>query len=119
MMDGTIVTTGHRTDLLASIAQSAAQHDRDGSFPFENFERLHEDRLLGLTARSQDGGSDAGLREIVDLIGDVGRACPSTALVLSMQLTHVKAAMCSSAWPEHLKAKLGRSAAGCGALVNA
>ncbi len=118
-MDGTIVSTRQRTQLLAAIAEAAPRHDRDGSFPFESFENLHEERLLGLTARIEDGGSDAGLREVAGLIGEVGQACPSTALVLSMQLIHLKAAMRNPSWPEHLKVLLGRSAAGCGALVNA
>jgi alkylation response protein AidB-like acyl-CoA dehydrogenase len=122
MMDGAIINkdiSPPRTDILAAIAAHAARHDRDGSFPFESFELLHEERLLGLTARVEDGGSDAGLEEVGLIIGEVGRACPSTALVLSMQFTHIKNASRNPNWPEHLKARLGRSAAGCGALVNA
>lgn len=121
-MDGTIIDKDIGTPhagLLAAIAANAARHDRDGSFPFENFELLHEERVLGLTARVEDGGSDAGLEEVGEIIGDIGRACPSTALILSMQFTHIKNAARNPNWPEHLKARLGRGAVGCGALVNA
>ena len=117
-MDGIVGLSGSHSRLLADIASNAARHDLDASFPFENFERLHEEGLLGLTARAEDGGGDAGLREVAALVGEVGQACSSTALVLAMQLTHVRAAMRSRAWPEYLKARLGRSAAGRGALVN-
>ena len=78
------------------------------AFAFENFERLHEEGVLGLTARAADGGADAGLREVAELIADIAQACPSTALVTAMHLTHLAAAMRNPAWPEHLKTKLGR-----------
>ncbi len=106
-------------DVLAAIAGEAARHDREASFPFENFDLLHAEQLLGLTARVGDGGRDAGLRESADLVGAVGHACSSTALVLAMQLTHLKASTRGASWPDHLRASVGRSATRYGALINA
>ena len=47
--------------LLASeFAARAAQHDRDASFPFENFDQLSEAGLLALTVPAALGGRGAG-----------------------------------------------------------
>jgi alkylation response protein AidB-like acyl-CoA dehydrogenase len=114
VMDGVIVaTTGYRR-LLMEIARVAERHDREASFPFHNFELLRDSGLLTLTARVEDGGTDAGLAEASRLIGDVAYACPSTALVLAMQLIHVKIAA-QGAWPAYLRAHVARSSG----LINA
>ena len=118
-MDGSLGTASPLAELLAEIAAAAPHHDRDATFPSENFERLHEEGLLGFTVRRGDGGREAGLRETVDLIGALGQACPSTALVFAMQAIHHNTIARSPAWLEHLRARLGRHAAGCGALINA
>jgi alkylation response protein AidB-like acyl-CoA dehydrogenase len=106
-------------DLLSDIAEAAPRHDRDGTFPFENFDLLHQDRLLGLTVRGADGGGNAGLAETAEIVGAIGQACPSTALIFAIQSIHQKAIARSNRWPEHLRVRVGRSASGCGALINA
>lgn len=113
-MDGVIVATSGYTRLLADIAAAAERHDREASFPFENFERLRDAGLLSLTARIEDGGAGAGLAEAARIVGDVGYACPSTALVLAMQLIHLKVAA-EGNWPAYLRAHVARSAG----LINA
>ena len=119
VMDGSIASPSALSELLDEIAAAAPLHDRDGTFPAENFERLHEEGLLGWTVRASDGGREAGLRETAELIGALGRACPSTALVFAMQAIHHAAIAHNPAWPERLRVIVGRSAAGCGALINA
>ena len=53
------------TKIIASLAEEFAGradgHDRDGSFPFENFVRLRSVGLLTLTAPGEFGGHGAGL----------------------------------------------------------
>jgi alkylation response protein AidB-like acyl-CoA dehydrogenase len=50
-----------RAVLLApTFAEQAPIHDRDGSFPFENFEYLSKAGLLALTVPSALGGGGAG-----------------------------------------------------------
>jgi alkylation response protein AidB-like acyl-CoA dehydrogenase len=44
------------TDLTPDLASRAAQHDRDGSFPFASFGKLAEASLLNLTVPVQYGG---------------------------------------------------------------
>ena len=100
------------------LAEHAAAVDRTGAFPQESLDALHAAGLLALTARAADGGQEAGLVRCTDLVRRAGQACASTALILAMQLIHVRAAA-RSAWPEHLRAQVGRGAGRFGALVNA
>ena len=58
-MDAT-PTIFDRANVLASeFAARAALHDRDASFPFENFNQLSEAGLLALTVPTALGGSGA------------------------------------------------------------
>jgi alkylation response protein AidB-like acyl-CoA dehydrogenase len=108
-----------REAMLAAIAAAAASHDRNGSFPFENFARLHKEGLLALTVGQEYGGAGAGLAETAALVGALGAACPSTALIFSMQCVQHKAIARIPAWPAHLREAVCRSAVQSGALINA
>jgi alkylation response protein AidB-like acyl-CoA dehydrogenase len=70
--------------LAPEFAARAAPHDRDASFPFENFDQLSEAGLLAVTVPTALGGSGAGALDAARIIGIFGKADPSTALVLSM-----------------------------------
>jgi alkylation response protein AidB-like acyl-CoA dehydrogenase len=105
--------------LAARFAARAEQHDREGSFPFENFQDLFEAGLLALTVPEALGGEAAGLREVARVIGIFGKADPSTALVLSMHyIQHLSIAR-SERCPAHLSRKLARETVEGVALVNA
>src|ERR1700748_3047847 len=106
-------------DLAAEFAAVAGAHDRAASFPFDTLARLRDERLLGLTASREEGGADAGLARVVSLVGTIAEGCPSTALILAMQLIHQKAIARNPAWPAHLRARVGTSAVERGALINA
>lgn len=118
-MDGHFGTARLGDGLAATFAAAAGKHDREGSFPFGNIARLHEARLLGLTAPRRHGGSDGGLRQAAELAREVGRGCASTALILAMQLMHQKLIATNVRWPEALAARVAIDAVERGALVNA
>ena len=103
---------------VLDLAAHAARVDRDGAFPWESLDALHRAGLLALTARPEDGGAGAGLAQAADAVRRAGQGCASTALILAMQLIYLHAAG-RSAWPEHLRAAVGRGAVRDGALVNA
>ena len=111
-MDGGMSIAPERA-LAASFALTAATHDRDGTFPFENFRALHRAGLLTATAPDGEG---AGLRRACDLVSAVAEGCASTALVFAMQLITLKL---SASWPEAPRRKLLDSVRASGALVNA
>jgi alkylation response protein AidB-like acyl-CoA dehydrogenase len=109
-----------RANTLASeFAARAAQHDRDASFPFENFDALAEAKLLALTVPTALGGSGAGALDAARVINIFAKADPSTALVLSMHyIQHLLMAR-SSHWPGRLARKLARETVEGVALINA
>jgi alkylation response protein AidB-like acyl-CoA dehydrogenase len=117
-MDGAVIPLTPDAALAAVFATRAAEHDRLASFPHENFELLADAGMLSLTGSPADGGGGAGLSRVVALVGTVAEGCPSTALVLAMQLIHVHLSSRNPNWPASLRSLVGRSA-GEGALINA
>ena len=106
--------------LAADFAQRAAAHDRDASFPFENFADLHASGLLNLAAPVALGGQGATLAQLSDVIGAIGRGDPATGLVLIMQFTqHRGLGRQGNRWPRALAQKVVRDAVEKGALINA
>jgi alkylation response protein AidB-like acyl-CoA dehydrogenase len=109
-----------KASLLASeFADRAATHDRDASFPFENFDRLSEAGLLALTVPAALGGTGAGALDAARIIGILGKADPSTALVLSMHYIQHLVMAKSVRWPGRLARKLAAESVEGVALINA
>jgi len=73
------------------LAPRAAQHDRDATFPIENFRDMHREGLLGICIPAEDGGLGAGFRTYCLAAAELGRYCGATALSYNM---HV----CSTLW---------------------
>ena len=106
--------------LAAGFAQRAAAHDRDGSFPHENFTELHAAGLLALAAPRTLGGQGAPLAQLADVIGAIGHGCPATALVLTMQYMQQRGmGRADSPWPEALARRVVREAVEGVSLINA
>jgi alkylation response protein AidB-like acyl-CoA dehydrogenase len=106
-------------EVAEKLAARAEQHDREGSFPHEGVEHVHEAGLLTATVAAEYGGPGAGLATVVEILRVLGSADPSVALVTAMTLfTHATQAT-TKAWPDrHYRRLLEDSAAGP-ALVNA
>ena len=85
--------------LAGVFAARAPAHDRDASFPFENFADLSREGLLALTVPAALGGGGAGARDATRVLGIVGKADPSTALVLSMHYIQHLVMARSTRWP--------------------
>jgi alkylation response protein AidB-like acyl-CoA dehydrogenase len=75
--------------LAAEFAERAAEHDRDGSFPFENYERMAEVGYLGLTVPEELGGMGANLRELLVAQEHLAGGCGSTALAVNMHVSPI------------------------------
>jgi alkylation response protein AidB-like acyl-CoA dehydrogenase len=104
--------------LSAEFGAGAERHDRDASFPHENFERLHQLGLLGLTVPASLGGLGANLAQTAKVVAAVARGEPSTALVLTMQYLH-HAGGRHAKWPPHLLQRVVDETLRDGALINA
>jgi len=105
--------------LAPGFAERAARHDREASFPFENFRELSEAGLLALTVPVALGGSGAGAREAARVLGILAKADPSTALVLSMHYIQHLVMAKSQRWPARLARKLANETVDGVALINA
>lgn len=105
---------------LADVfAARAPAHDRDASFPFENFADLAREGLLALTVPAALGGIGAGAGDAARVLGIVGKADPSTALVLSMHYIQHLVMARSARWPGRLSRKLAKETVEGVALINA
>lgn len=117
-MDATPSTVDKARLLAADFARRAAAHDRDASFPFENFQELFDAGLLSLTVPREHGGIGAGMLESVRVLNQVARGCSSTALVLAMHyIQHISMAR-NPRWPRHLVEHLARESLSGLALIN-
>jgi alkylation response protein AidB-like acyl-CoA dehydrogenase len=116
----TIPNIFDRVEALAQdFATRAATHDRDSSFPFENFTALHAAGLLSLTVPRELGGQGLGLATICRVIAGIARGDASTALVLTMHyLQHAHAAR-SRRWHPEVYQQLCRETIEGIALLNA
>jgi alkylation response protein AidB-like acyl-CoA dehydrogenase len=73
------------------FAPRAAQHDRDATFPFDNYEDLRRAGLLSICVPREHGGLGADFATYVMVAAEIGRHCGATALSYNM---HV----CSTMW---------------------
>jgi alkylation response protein AidB-like acyl-CoA dehydrogenase len=73
------------------LAKRAAQHDRNATFPIENFRDMHSQGLLGICIPEDAGGAGASFRTYCLAAAELGRFCGATALSWNM---HV----CSTLW---------------------
>ena len=76
---------------LERFAPRAAQHDRDATFPFENYADLRAAGLLGVCIPESHGGRGADYPTYALIAAEMGRHCGATALTFNM---HV----CSTLW---------------------
>ena len=122
-MDGLVLRADPLRDTLAALAyrfaQGAAEHDRAGSFPHENFAALHDAGLLGLTVPRGLGGEGATLAEVAETVGIIAEGCPATALVLAMQAIHTRHVTQGPGWSARVRERIASGAVDRGELVNA
>ncbi|HEX5611175.1 MAG TPA: acyl-CoA dehydrogenase family protein, partial [Burkholderiales bacterium] len=87
-----------------AFAARAARHDREASFPFENYAELRDAGLLGLCVPERYGGLGADLKTYALVSATLGKYCGATALTFNMHA-------CSTLWPGVLADSLDMSAA--------
>jgi alkylation response protein AidB-like acyl-CoA dehydrogenase len=74
----------HARRLAPRFAARAAAHDRDGSFPADDFADLRAAGLYGLMVPARLGGLGAGFADYADVAYELARGNGSTALVFNM-----------------------------------
>lgn len=115
------LTAGQRARTLAAeFGARAAAHDREASFPHQNFADLQQAGLLALAAPRSLGGQGASAAQLGEVIGAVAQGCPATALVLTMQyIQHRGMGRPGTAWPVERARQLVQEAVQGVSLINA
>lgn len=74
-----------RAVVAEKLGPRADRHDREGSFPSDNFEDLHGAGLTALPLPKAYGGLGGGIdgdhRVLFSAVYEIARACGSTALI--------------------------------------
>jgi alkylation response protein AidB-like acyl-CoA dehydrogenase len=73
------------------VAPGAGAVDATGEFPAAQVSALGAAGLLALTVPAEFGGGGAGLREAADAVRELGSACGSTAMIVTMHYAAVAA----------------------------
>src|ERR687894_1604792 len=104
--------------LTGPFAARAESVDRDGCFPFQNFQEMHEAGYLGLTIPQERGGLGATPLEFALAHERIARACGSTALAANMHLSLVRRINETGMWPEVILDRVNQDIIANGALIN-
>lgn len=72
---------------VADFSSRADEHDRDGTFPVENFDAMKRSRVLAAPIPEQFGGLGVdSLHDVMVAVSRLARACPSTAIAANMHI---------------------------------
>lgn len=104
--------------LAPKLAERAAAHDRDGSFPYENYTDLHESGYLRLVIPAEYGGQGANVYEMILAQERLGRADGATAMATGMLVQLIGRLAEERSWPEPLFATVCQRLASEGGLIN-
>ena len=105
---------GIATELAERFAGRAAQHDRDCTFPYDNYADLAEAGMLRLTVPEELGGLGADLGDVVAVLERLASGDGSTTLAVTMHISPVGqwAAVWRRTGDERLATMLRRAAEG-------
>lgn len=107
-------------EVTAALAERAAEHDRDGSFPAGSISQVHDAGLLTATVAARYGGAGAGLAATTAILRALGRGDPSVALITAMTLfTHALQARGGAIWPRRVYEEVLEESAARPVLINA
>ena len=104
--------------LAAGFVETAAEHDRDGSFPHEHFEAMRAAGYLAAAVPQEHGGGGHGLDDLVLAQIALGCGDGSTALSVGMHHMVIGTEAASSRWPAALRERVFRDVVERGALIN-
>jgi alkylation response protein AidB-like acyl-CoA dehydrogenase len=110
--------TARAHELAGGFASRAEQHDREGSFPFENFAELREAGFYGLTVPARFGGYEAPLHVYLGVLEALAHGDGSTALAFMMHLKTFGQEREAPAYPAEWLERMALGAVTEGQLVN-
>ena len=72
------------TELGPKFAERAAEHDKNATFPTQNYQELREGGFLKLVIPEEFGGLGFSLGEYATIGAEIGKYCGATALTFNM-----------------------------------
>lgn len=92
MVDGNMTTSGKADDQFVSFAselagrfaETASQHDRENTFPEENFRIMRETGYTRLAVPVELGGLGASMRQVAFAQAALAKGCAATAIAVNM-----------------------------------
>jgi alkylation response protein AidB-like acyl-CoA dehydrogenase len=105
-------------ELADKFGERAEKHERENTFPYENYADLRQTDYLKLSIPMEYGGVGATLGEIVRAQVRLGEGCASTALVVSMHLAQIGRALDLHSWNASAKERIIKAVLDRGALLN-
>ncbi|SHG35450.1 acyl-CoA dehydrogenase family protein [Ornithinibacillus halophilus] len=116
-------THEERLDLLKQVVkpflERADKHDKEISFPFDNFQDLKEIGYPAVTIPKQYGGLGISLSELLQFQEVIAKADGSTALAIGWHMGLVKHIGENHSWKEDQYRKLVQDIMEKGSLINA
>lgn len=104
--------------IAAGLRDQLVADDLEGRFPHAFLDGLRKSGLLGLPAPVEYGGRAIGLAASAELVREIGKADPSTALVVVMHYINL-ATLPRGRWSKPLLDKVVGGGARNGELINA
>ncbi|MFA1819047.1 acyl-CoA dehydrogenase family protein [Virgibacillus oceani] len=102
----------------ASFGERAKKHDKDVTFPFENFKDLQAIGYPALTIPKKYGGGGVSLDELLTYQQIIGKADGSTALSIGWHMGLMKHLGENDIWKEEIYAAVAKDVIENGALLN-
>ena len=120
MMNNTMTSDARAiaADLAARFGERAIVHDRDGTFPLENYADLHESGYLRLVIPPEYGGAGADLPTMCRAQARLAQGDAGTALAVSMLVQLLGRVAEDRSWPAPLFADICTTIARDGGLIN-
>ncbi|NQX10740.1 acyl-CoA/acyl-ACP dehydrogenase [Microbacteriaceae bacterium VKM Ac-2855] len=105
--------------ITARLAETAAEYDRSGAFPWKGIDAVHEAGLLTLGIGTRYGGPGLTAVDGVRVFEALGAGDPSVALITAMTVFQHARQDATSVWPEELYRSLVAESAERPRLLNA
>ena len=105
-------------NLAKEFEKTAAEHDRNGTFPFDNYVMLENTGYTSAAIPTEEGGGGHTLTDIVLAQLALAKGDGSTALGIGMHLVTTGTETYNKSWPKELRKKVFSDVVQHGTLIN-
>lgn len=118
-LDHAAATIARAAALADRFASVAAHHDSTGECPVDLLDAVFDAGLLSLPVARASGGGGGGLALAQQVVSEIARGEPATALIVAMHHANHAAIARGATWPAALGDRVARDSLARRALINA